>query len=169
MVPIGLNGRLSLSMAAKKKKTEHKGPATINNRKASHEFHFEDTLEAGLVLEGAEVKSLYQGRAHLNDAYCSVQNGELWVHNLDIEPYEYASAYQPDRRRDRKLLAHKTEIESVRKQAEEKGLTLIPTKIYFKNGKAKLLLAVARGKKLYDKRESKKEKDQRRDLERDLS
>ncbi len=155
-------------MAAKKSKDEHKGPATINNRKASHEFHFESTLETGIVLQGAEVKSLYLGRAHLVDAYCMVKEGELWIHSFDIEPYEYANAYQPERRRDRKLLAHKREIEQLRRQLEEKGLALVPVKVYFKEGKAKVLLAVARGKKLYDKRQSLKEKDQNREMQRDL-
>ena len=155
-------------MAGKNKKSEHKGPATINNRKASHEFHFEDTLEVGIVLEGAEVKSLYLGRAHLTDAYCEVRNGELWIHNFDIEPYEYAKTFQPERRRSRKLLAHKNQIEQLRKQTEEKGLTLIASKVYFKEGKAKMLIAVARGKKLYDKRQATKEKDVTRDMLRDM-
>lgn len=166
MVPFRLNGRLRLSMAGKKTKDDHKGPATIQNRKASHEFHFEDTLEAGLVLVGAEVKSLFKGRAHLTDAYAKVKDGELWLYEFDIEPYEFTSAYRPERRRDRKLLAHKREIEQLRRASEQKGFSLVPTKVYFKNGKAKVLIAVARGKKLYDKREASKERDQRRDLER---
>lgn len=158
-------------MASKKgkggKEGDKKGPATIQNRKASHEYHFEDTLEAGIVLVGSEVKSLFLGRAHLTDAYCQVKSGELWMYQFDIEPYEYTKSFQPDRRRDRKLLVHRREIDQLRKQSEEKGLTLIPIKVYFKDGKAKVLVAVARGKKLYDKRESQKEKDIQRDISRE--
>lgn len=141
-----------------------KGPATIKNRRASHDYIFESTLEAGLVLVGAEVKSLFAGRANLTDAYCQVKEGEAWIINLDIEPYKFAHHYQPERRRDRKLLVHQYQIAQLKKASEEKGLTLVPTKIYFKNGKAKVEIATARGKKLYDKRQSLKEKDQRREL-----
>ena len=114
-----------------------------------------------------ENDSLYLGRANLTDAYCAVKDGEMWLFNLDIEPYTFTTAFQPNRRRDRKLLMHKKEIEALRRKSEEKGLALIPSKIYFKSGRAKIAIAVARGKKLYDKRETIKEKDQRRDLERE--
>lgn len=155
--------------AKKKKEGERKGPATIQNRRAGHEYQFVETLETGIVLEGAEVKSLFLGRAHLTDAYCMIKNDELWLCQLDIEPYEYSKHFQPDRRRDRKLLAHRREIENLRKQSEAKGLTLVPTKVYFHNGKVKILIAVGRGKKLFDKREAEKEKDMRREIERDLA
>lgn len=150
------------------KSKEKKGPATIQNRKASFEYHFEDTYEAGIVLIGSEVKSLFLGRANLTDAYCQVKNGEMWLLNLDIEPYEYAGAFGHDRRRVRKLLMHRAEIEQIRRKSEEKGFALIPFKIYFKDGKAKVAIALARGKKAHDKRESIRERDERRELERGL-
>ena len=149
-------------MAGKKKDDRPAGPATIQNRKASFDYHFEETHEAGIVLQGSEVKSLFLGRANLTDAYCRVVSGELWLFNLDIEPYKFTTSYRPDQRRERKLLMHKKEIEQMRRKAEEKGFALVPFKIYFKEGKAKVAIAVARGKKMYDKRESIKEKDERR-------
>ncbi|MCU0315978.1 MAG: SsrA-binding protein SmpB [Fimbriimonadaceae bacterium] len=150
------------------KKSESKGPATISNRKAGFDYIFEEHFEAGIVLVGSEVKSLFLGRANLTDGYCRVVSDELWLFQLDIEPYAYASHYAPERRRDRKLLMKRKEIDLIRRKTEEKGLALIPTRIYFKGGKAKVNIALARGKKNYDKRESIKEKDQRRDQERDL-
>lgn len=147
----------------KDKDSGPKVPATIQNRRASHEYHFDETIEAGLVLVGSEVKSLYGGRASLSDAYCVIKNGELWLISCDIEPYKHASHFQPERRRDRKLLVHKYQITQLRKASEEKGKTLIPYKIYFSKGKAKVAIAIATGKKLYDKRQSLKEKDQRRE------
>lgn len=155
--------------AKKKKEGGKTGPATIQNRRASFEYHFEETIEAGMVLEGSEAKSLFLGRAHLTDAYCMVKNEELWLCQLDIEPYEYSKHFQPERRRDRKLLVHRKEIDHLQRQTEVKGLTLVPTKVYFKNGRAKVLIAVARGKKLFDKRESEKEKAQKRDFDRDFA
>lgn len=144
------------------------GPASISNRRAGHDYEFLDTYEAGLVLQGSEVKSLYAGRANLTDAYVRLVNGEAWVLNLDIEPYGHTSAYRPERRRDRKLLLHKKEIELLKRKAEEKGLALIPTGIYFKNRRAKISVAIARGKKTYDKRETLKDKAQQRELDREL-
>ncbi len=149
-------------MAKKGKDAGPKGPATIQNRKASFDYHFEETHEAGIVLQGSEVKSLFLGRASLTDAYCRVVNGELWLFSFDIEPYAFTTSYRPERRRDRKLLMHKKEIEQLRRKSEEKGLALVPFKVYFKEGKAKVAVALARGKKMYDKRESIKEKDERR-------
>lgn len=154
-------------VAKNSKKDQKTGPATIQNRKASFEYHFEDTFEAGIVLVGSEVKSLYLGRANLTDAYCQVKNDELFIFNLDIEPYAFSSNFQPERRRTRKLLMHKTEIANLERKSEQKGLTIVPYKIYFKGGKAKLAIALARGKKNYDKRETIKARDERRDLERD--
>lgn len=148
------------------KKAENKGPATIQNRRASHDYIFEETVEAGIVLVGSEVKSLYRGRANLTDAYCRVTKAELWLHSLDIEPYEFATHFAHDRRRDRKLLMHRREIDQLKRKSEEKGLALIPYKIYFTRGKAKVAIALARGKKQHDKRESLKEKDERRALRR---
>lgn len=153
--------------AKNSKKEQNKGPATIQNRKASFDYHFEETFEAGIVLVGSEVKAIYNGRANLTDAYCQVKEDELYIFNLDIEPYEFTAAFQPDRRRSRKLLMHRAEIFQLQKKSEQKGLALVPFKIYFKNGKAKVAIALARGKKNYDKRESIKAKDEKRDLDRD--
>ncbi|MDI9640912.1 SsrA-binding protein SmpB [Kamptonema cortianum] len=154
-------------MAGKNSKGgEKRGPATIQNRRASYDYHFEETVEAGIVLVGSEVKSLFLGHANLTDAYCQVKDNELWIFNLDIEPYKYATSYSPDRKRDRKLLMHRREIDGLRRKSEQKGYSLIPYKIYFSNGKAKVGIALARGKKLYDKRDSLKEKAERRDLRR---
>ncbi len=156
-------------MAAKAVKADGpRGPATINNRKAGFDYFFVDNVEAGLVLVGSEVKSLYLGRANLTDAYCRVVGGEMWLFNLDIEPYDKASHFGHERRRDRKLLLHRKEIDVLERKAQEKGLALVPTKIYFKGGKAKVNIALAQGKKAYDKRESIKEKDQRRAMQRGL-
>lgn len=119
--------------------------------------------EAGIQLVGSEVKSIYLGRANLVDAFCKVEKGELWLESLDIEPYDKASVFLPERRRKRKLLMHKAEILKLRKKTEERGFSLIPTAIYFKNGKVKIEIAVARGKKQYDKRDQIKAKDLRRE------
>jgi SsrA-binding protein len=153
-------------MAGKGAQKENKAPARIQNRKARHDYHFEDTYEVGIVLAGSEVKSIYQGRAHLTDAYCRVLKGELWLLNFDVEPYEKAAHFQPDRRRDRKLLAHRREIDVLERKSTEKGLSIIPAAVYFKNGKVKVEIALARGKAHYDKRESIAKKDERREMER---
>ncbi|MBX3110838.1 MAG: SsrA-binding protein SmpB [Fimbriimonadaceae bacterium] len=156
-------------MAAKVAKADGpRGPATISNRKAGFDYHFVDNVEAGLVLVGSEVKSLFLGRANLTDAFCRVLDGEMWLLNLDIEPYDKASRFGHERRRDRKLLLHRKEIDVLARKVQEKGLSLIPTKIYFKDGKAKVNIALAQGKKDYDKRDSIKEKDQRRAQQRGL-
>lgn len=150
------------------KKQEKAGPATIQNRKAFFDYEFVETFEAGVALVGSEVKSLYLGRANLVDAYCRVSDGELFLIGLDIEPYAHSSAFQHDRRRDRKLLMHRREIDALQRKMQEKGLTLIPFRVYFKGGRAKVALALARGKRQYDKRETIKERDERRHLDRDL-
>jgi SsrA-binding protein len=143
-------------------------PATILNRKASYDYELSDPLEVGIALVGSEVKSLFLGRANLTDAYCRVVSGELWLYQLDIEPYDKARNYTVERRRVRKLLAHKKEIEALGRKQEEKGLALVPTKIYFARGKAKVTVAVGRGKRQYDKREAIKKKETRRELRREL-
>lgn len=153
-------------MAKKGAGKENKEPAHIQNRKARHDFEFIDTFEAGIVLAGAEVKSLYLGRAHLTDAYCRIQGSELWIYNFDIEPYDKAAHFQPERRRDRKLLMHRREIDNLDRKSMEKGLSIIPSRVYFKNGRVKVEIALARGKAHYDKRESIAKKDERRDMER---
>lgn len=147
-------------------KKQDQGPATIQNRKAGFDYEFLQTFEAGIVLIGSEVKSIYQGRANLTDAYCQVKDGELWMINSEVEPYTHSTYFQPERRRDRKLLMHRREIDLIERRASEKGLTIVPTKMYFSNGKVKVQIALARGKKSYDKREAIAKKEARREAER---
>jgi SsrA-binding protein len=130
------------------------------NRKARHEYEIMDTFEAGLVLKGPEAKSLREGKVGFQDAYARVQGGEVWLHRLHISPYEQANRYNEDPLRPRKLLLHRHEIRRLVGKVEEKGLTLIPLDIYFRKGYAKVTLAVARGRKTYDKREKLKRKTQ---------
>ncbi len=148
------------------KKDQPSGPATIQNRKARHDYEILDTVEAGLVLVGSEVKSLFAGKANLTDAYCKIDGGELWVVNLDITTYDKATTYAPDPRRTRKLLMHRQEIDLLHRKSQEKGLTMIPLKIYFKNGRAKIEVGLARGRKQYDKRDALAKKDQKREMDR---
>lgn len=151
---------------AKGRSEKPAGPASIQNRKARHDYEIVDTYEAGLVLQGPEVKSLYLGRANLTDAYAEVTEGEIWIVNFDIEPYEHTHHFPHERRRKRKLLMHKNEIETIGRKAKEKGLTLVPLAIYFKNGRAKAEIALARGRRQYDKREAIAAKETRREVER---
>jgi SsrA-binding protein len=129
------------------------GPPTILNRRARYDYELIDTYEAGIVLEGSEVKSVLAGKASLAGAFCRVEDGEVWVFEMDIAPYEKAGAYRPERDRKRKLLLHKREIDLLRRRADEKGLAIIPTKLYFKNRRVKIEIAIARGKRQYDKRD----------------
>jgi SsrA-binding protein len=138
----------------------------LRNRKARHEFEVIDELEAGLVLEGAEVKSLRAGRASFNDAYAAVEDGELWLHNLHISPYESANIDLPDPLRRRKLLVHGRELQRLAVKTAERGFTLVPLDLHFTRGRAKITLGLARGKKLHDKRESLKKDVMRREVER---
>lgn len=153
-------------MAKKGAAKENKAPATIQNRRARFDYHFVESVEAGIALAGSEVKSIYLGRAHLTDAYCRVVNGEMYLLNFDVEPYEMASHFQPERRRDRKLLLHRREIDNLERKTKEKGYTLIPSRVYFKNGKVKVEVALARGKAEYDKRDKIAKDEARRELER---
>lgn len=136
------------------------------NRKARHEYEILEQFEAGVVLEGAEVKSLRDGRASFTDAYARVERGEVWLHGLHISPYENASVDAPDPIRTRKLLLARREIERLRGKTQEGGLTLIPLDIHFRRGYAKLALALARGKKRHDRREDLKKKAMKREVER---
>ena len=140
----------------------------IRNRKARHEFEILEELEAGLVLVGAEVKSLREGDASFTDAFARVDNGELWLYNLHINPYEQASIDVPDPKRPRKLLAHRREIERLAARTAERGLTLVPLDLHFTRGRAKVTLGLARGKKLHDKRETMKRKVMQREVDRAL-
>jgi SsrA-binding protein len=136
------------------------------NRKARRDYFIVDEYEAGLVLLGTEVKSLRQGRANLKDSYARIKNGEIFVYQLHIAPYPFAYYDNHDPLRPRKLLLNRHEIKRLYSKMNEKGHTLIPLKLYFKGGKAKVLLALAKGKRKYDKREAIKRRDAQRDLDR---
>lgn len=135
------------------------------NRKARHDYHIEDTTEAGIVLTGTEVKSVRDSRVNLRDAYCAVENGEMFLFNCHIAPYEQASHFNHDPRRIRKLLLHKREIRKWRQMSEQKGYTIVPLKMYFKSGYAKLQIGLGKGKKQYDKRRDIAEKEANRRTE----
>ncbi|UCE55834.1 MAG: SsrA-binding protein SmpB [Desulfobacterales bacterium] len=137
------------------------------NRKARHDYFIEDEYEAGLVLKGTEVKSLRLGKANLKDAYARIKDGEVFVYQIHIGPYPFAYYDNHDPLRPRKLLLHKREIKRLYGKINEKGHTLVPLKLYFKNGKVKILLALAKGKRKYDKREAIKRRDEQRDMERE--
>lgn len=136
------------------------------NRKARHDYFIEETYEAGIALTGTEVKSLRAGRANLKDSYAGVENGEMYLFNMHISPYEHGNRFNVDPVRARKLLLHKSEINRLFGKVKQQGLTLVPLKVYFKRGRAKVELALAKGKKIYDKREAMAEKDARREMER---
>jgi SsrA-binding protein len=136
------------------------------NKKAYHDYFIEESVEAGIMLVGTEVKSLRLGQANLKDSYATVRGSELFLVNTHISPYKQADKFsQPEPDRTRKLLLHKEEINKLIGKTKQKGYTLIPTKIYFKNGKAKVEIALAKGKKLYDKRETIKKKTVEREME----
>jgi SsrA-binding protein len=139
----------------------------ISNRKARHDYHVSDTYECGIVLLGSEVKSLRNGRGNLQDAYARIEDGEVWLHGMHVSPYEF-SRQQLDPVRKRKLLLHRRQIAQLESASAEKGVTLVPLKIYFKDGRAKVELAVARGKRAYDKRQALAERDAKRETERAL-
>lgn len=136
------------------------------NRKARHEYFIEDTLECGLVLFGTEVKSIRAGRVNLKDSYCMVKNGELFVLNMHVSPYEQGNIFNKEPFRERKLLAHRREIDRLYGLQQADGMSLIPLQLYLKDGRIKLELAVAKGKKLYDKRHDIAARDSKREMER---
>ncbi|MBO4401176.1 MAG: SsrA-binding protein SmpB [Selenomonadaceae bacterium] len=138
------------------------------NRKARHDYFIHETYEAGIELRGTEVKSLRGGKANLKDSYAEVKDGEIWVEHMHISPYEQGNIFNHDPLRRRRLLMHKKEILKLFGKTREKGFTLVPLKIYFKNGRAKMELALASGKHNYDKREALAEKSAKRDIERAL-
>lgn len=147
-----------------KEKTGTKVAAT--NRKAHHEYFILETMEAGIALTGTEVKSLRQGKANLNDAFARVDQGECILYDMHISPYDFGNRFNPDPKRPRKLLLHKREIMKLHSEIKEKGLTLIPLKIYFTRGMAKVELGLAKGKKLYDKRDDMAKKEAKRRIDR---
>lgn len=136
----------------------------VSNRKARHDYFILDTIEAGLVLKGTEVKSLRNGNANLLDSHAVIKNGEVWLFGMHISPYDQGSYLNHDPRRTRKLLLSKREIRRLLTRVQEKGLTIIPLSVYFKGPYAKVELAVAQGKKSYDKREAIKQRDAKRDI-----
>ena len=147
-------------------KTDDKEKNITVNRKASFEYHILQTFEAGIALVGTEVKALRQGKANLVDGYAKIENGEVWLVSVHISEYTQGNINNHDPRRDRKLLLNKSEIRKLIGNTKEKGLTLIPLRLYFKNGKVKVELALAKGKKVYDKRRDIAKKDFQREQER---
>src|SRR5262245_27842388 len=154
-----------------KKKTDDDGEieAICRNRRASHDYHLSDLLECGVALVGTEVKSLRAGHASLEDSFARLENGELWLHGTEIPEYRFGNRLNHAPKRPRKLLLHRREINKFAGKASEKGFTLVPTRMYFKSGKVKVELAVARGKQTHDKRESLKDREAKRDIDRALS
>jgi SsrA-binding protein len=145
----------------------HEGEKNIAvNRRARHDYFIEETFEAGLVLSGSEVKSLRDGKAQLKDSYGRLNRGELWLFNAHINEYSPAARFGHDPTRSRKLLMHRREIDRLAGKMKERGFALIPLRLYFKRGRAKVELGLARGKKLYDKRASIKERESKRELDR---
>jgi len=142
------------------------GRAIATNRRARFEYEVLERVEAGLVLVGPEVKSLRAGKANLTDAYAIVRRGEAWLLHCHISPYDPASRDNPDPQRERKLLLHRREIRRLSGKLAERGLTLVPLKLYFKGGRAKVELALVRGKRRYDKRQTIRERESQRDLAR---
>ena len=141
-----------------------------SNRKARHDYHIDDVYEAGIVLMGTEVKALRQGRASLADAFASVSNdGEIWLERAHIPEYTQGTWTNHETRRRRKLLLHRDEIEKIAAETREKGLTIVPLSLYFKDGRVKVEIGVARGKKNYDKRQSLRERQDRREADRAMS
>jgi SsrA-binding protein len=139
----------------------------VVNRRARHEYHFLERFEAGISLEGSEVKSLRENKVSLQDAYAVIENGEAYIVNMHISPYEKAGHYAPDPRRKRKLLMHKAQIRKLTGKVEQKGLTLIPLRVYFVRGRAKIEIALARGKPGRDRREEIARRDAERELRRE--
>ena len=139
-----------------------------NNKKAYHDFFIEDTFEAGISLHGTEVKSLRMGKCSIKEAFVRIENGEVFVYGMHISPYEKGNIFNKDPLRVKKLLMHRYEINKLMGKIKEKGLTLVPLKVYFKGSLVKVEIGLARGKKLYDKREDIAKKDQRREAEKEF-
>jgi SsrA-binding protein len=153
---------------AKGKKRKVAPGDVASNRTASHKYEFLDRFEAGLVLQGTEVKALRESGAQLKDGFAIIRDGEVWLHNVHIPPYGPASRDNHDPERPRKLLLNRREIDRIAGRTVERGLTIVPTRMYFKDSRAKVEIALARGKDRFDKRESLKKKDQQRDMQRAL-
>ena len=154
---------------AKKGKRKASPGDVATNRQAGYRYEFLDKLEAGIQLEGTEVKSVRDGGVQLKDAYASIRDGEVWLHNMHIAPYAPASRENHEPERPRKLLLHRREIDRLMGTTQERGLTLVPTRMYFKGPRAKVEIAVARGKDVGDKRRTIKEREMKREAERAMS
>lgn len=139
-----------------------------NNKKAYHDYFIDEKYEAGIVLHGTEVKSLRLGKCSVKEAFVRIENGEAWIYGMNISPYEKGNIFNKDPLRVKKLLLHKVEINKLAGKMAEKGFTLVPLQVYFKNGKVKVEIGLARGKKLYDKRQDIAKKDARRETEREF-
>jgi SsrA-binding protein len=142
------------------------GKQLAQNKKAYHDFFIEETFEAGIVLQGTEIKSIRKGKANLKDAFAKIERGELYLYNMHVSPYEQGNRYNHDPLRTRKLLLHRKEINKLIGETKEVGYTIVPLKLYLKNGYCKVLIGLGRGKKQYDKREDLKKKEAKRDIER---
>jgi SsrA-binding protein len=153
---------------AKAKKRKVAPGDVASNRYASYRFELLEKIECGIALQGTEVKSLREGGAQLKDGYALVRDGELYLHNVHIPPYGPAARANHEPERDRRLLAHRRQIDKLAAQVKEKGLTLVPTRIYFSDGRAKVEIAVAKGKDQFDKRQALKERDSKREMDRAL-
>ncbi|MGG0643347.1 SsrA-binding protein SmpB [Sporosarcina gallistercoris] len=143
-----------------------KGKVLAVNKKANYDFAIEETIEAGIVLQGTEIKSIRNGKVQLRDAFVLIRNNEAWISNMHISPYEQGNQFNHDPVRSRKLLMHRKQISSLIGQTKEKGTAIVPLKMYIKDGFAKVLVGVGKGKKLYDKRHDLKEKEAKRDMQR---
>lgn len=139
-----------------------------DNRRALHEYTFLEKHEAGISLMGTEVKSMRAGKANLQDAYAKIEDGEIWLYNFHVSPYDFGNRFNHEEKRPRRLLMHKGEINKLYAKVREKGLTLVPTKVYFVRGLVKVEIALAQGKKIHDKRDAIAAKDVKRDVERAL-
>ena len=157
MVVIDISGEV--------KAVEKSIKVAAENRKARHDYHIHETYEAGIVLTGTEVKSLRAGKANLKDSYARIDNGELMLHNMHISPYDQGNRFNHEPLRTRKLLMHRYEINKLIGKTQEKGYTLVPLKLYFTRGKAKVEVALATGKKTYDKRQDIAERDAKREID----
>ena len=151
------------------KKNTEQGKLLAQNKKASHDYFIEDTYEAWLVLTGTEIKSLRKGRANIGDAFATIRGGEAFIHNMHISPFEQGNINNPaDPTRTRKLLLHKMQIRKLVGQSKQEGYTVVPLKVYVRNGYAKLLIGLGRGKKQHDKRDTAAKRDAQRDIQRAL-
>ncbi|PAQ13684.1 SsrA-binding protein [Bacillaceae bacterium SAOS 7] len=142
------------------------GKVLAQNKKARHDYFIEETYEAGIVLQGTEIKSIRNGRVNLKDAFARIQQGEVFIHNMHISPYEQGNRYNHEPLRTRKLLLHRKQIDKLIGETKEAGYSIVPLKMYLKDGYAKVLIGLGKGKKKYDKREDLKKKEAKRDIDR---